>query len=175
MNITEFGFRLFLLFIPGVLSFLIVDVLTVHDKTSPFFAVLKSAILGLLCYLAYYPVSELFGLPFHFLDSITDRDQTIDFREIAFSTLMAVPVGVAGAWLIYHKILFKVANTLGISRKISDPGVWSYAANLDPRSIDTQWVSIVNEKNGLLYLGFLQFFSDNNDPERKFFLRNVDI
>jgi hypothetical protein len=158
-----------------VLAFLIVDALTVHARTGPFLAVLKAAILGLLCYLAYYPISELFGLPFHFFETITSTSQSIDFREIAFSTFMAIPVGLMVATLIYHKVLFKLAGLLHISRKISDPGVWSHIANLDPRSVDTQWVSIIDEKRGLLYLGFLQFFSDNNDPEREYFLRNVDV
>ena len=174
-NISEFTFRIFLIFIPGVLAFIIVDTLTVHDKTTPFFAVLKSAILGFLCYLSYYPISKLFNFTFSFLQTITDLEQTIDFKEVAFSTLMAIPVGLILSALIYHKILFKIAYWLRISRKIGAPGVWSHIAAIEPKTIDLQWVNIIDERKGLFYRGFLQLFSDNNDLENEYFLRNVDV
>jgi len=175
MTITEFSFRLFLIFVPGILAFIIVDALTVHDRTTPFYAVLKSAVLGFLCYLSYYPVALAFKLPFTFPAIVADPKQRIDITETALSTLMSIPVGLLISAVIYHKVLFKLANRLGVSRKISDPGVWSHILNLDPKSVDTQWVAIIDEKNALLYLGFLQFFSDNNDPEHEYFLRNVDV
>jgi uncharacterized membrane protein len=175
MTITEFSFRLFLIFVPGVLSFIIVDALTVHVRTTPFYAVIKSAVLGFLCYLTYYPVSLIFKLPFTFPALVADPKQQVDIVETALSTLMSIPVGLLVSALIYHKLLFKLANRCGISRKISDPGVWSHILSLDPKTVDTQWVAIIDEKSGLLYLGFLQFFSDNNDPEHEYFLRNVDV
>ncbi|MBA7545836.1 hypothetical protein ES705_38214 [subsurface metagenome] len=174
-EITEFTFRIFLIFAPGVLAFIIVGKLTVHDKTTPFFAVFKSFILGFLCYLSYYPISEFLNLPFSFLQTITDLEQTIDFKEVAFSALMAIPVGLIVSALIFHNVLFKVAYRLGVSRKIGAPGVWSHIASFHPKTIDTQWVNIIDEQQGLFYRGFLQFFSDNNDLENEYFLRNVRV
>jgi len=175
MDITEFGFRLFLIFIPGIIAFIIVDALTVHDKTSPFFAILKSAVLGSLCYLSYYPISLLINAPFSFFDIIADNSKAVDFREVITVTLMSIPIGLIVSSLIYHKILFRIAHKLHISRKISDPGIWSHILGLDPRTLDTQWISIIDEQKNLLYQGFLQFYSDNNDPEHEYFLRNVKV
>ncbi len=175
MEITEFGFRMFLIFIPGIIAFIIVDALTVHDKISPFFAILQSAVLGFLCYLSYYPISEILNLPFSFLKTITNLKQAIDFKEVAFSTLMAIPIGLILSALIYHKVLFKVAHRLAVSRKIGAPGVWSHVVSIHPKTIDTQWVNIIDEQKELLYFGFLQFFSDNSDLENEYFLRNVDV
>ena len=173
MDITEFVFRLFILFLPGIIAFLIVDALTVHQKTTPFFAIVQSGVLGLLCYLTYFAISSLAGLPFSFMVAISDASIPIDLLEILVSTCLSIPIGLGVAALIYHKVLYRVANWMHISRKISDPGVWSHVLNLDPKTIDTQWISIIDEDGGRMYHGFLQFFSDNNDAEHEFFLRNV--
>lgn len=175
MDISEFAFRLFLLFLPGIIAFLIVDALTVHSKTSPFFAALESGILGLVCYLAYYGLTVIFDLPFTFIAAISDNAVEVEPLEILISTALSIPIGFAVAAVIYHKLLFKLAALLHVSKKISDPGVWSHVMALDPKTVDTQWVSIIDEDKQLLYHGFLQFYSDNNDVDNEFFLRNVDV
>ncbi|MFW6232242.1 MAG: hypothetical protein ACOC37_04225 [Spirochaetota bacterium] len=147
MDITEFAFRLFLLFLPGIIAFLIVDALTVHPKTTPFFAVVQSGVLGLLSYLAYYAISVPTGLPFSFVLAISDASIPVVPLEVLISAALAFPVGLAVAALIYHKVLYRTANWLHVSRKISDPGVWSHVLNLDPKTIDTQWVSIIDDES----------------------------
>ncbi len=175
MQISEYTFRLFLIFLPGIISYSIIIILTVHEKVSPFKMVLNSFIFGFICYLLYYSVTLLFNTPFSFFNYLVDSSYALNFDEILIAAICSVPIGLGFTALISHKVIFKIAHLFKISYKIGEPGVWSYLMNLEPKKIDAQWVNIIDRENTLLYHGFIQIFSDNKELEDELFLRNVTV
>src|SRR5205809_7574805 len=95
MEISEFVFRLVVLFFPGLLCAYVVDSLTNHPPRTPFFFVAKAVLLGVGCYAFYWgflhvavPISNFnFGSHFEgkvlFTDALRDSKAPISFREIA--------------------------------------------------------------------------------------------
>ena len=129
MQISEYTFRLFLIFLPGIISYSIIITLTVHEKVSPFKMVLNSFIFGFICYLLYYSVTLLFKTPFSFFNYLVDSSYALNFDEILIVATCSVPIGLGFTALISHKVIFKIAHLFKISHKIGEPGVWSYLMN----------------------------------------------
>ena len=175
MQISEYTFRLFLIFLPGIISYSIIITLTVHEKITPFKMLINSFIYGFICYLLYYTITLLLNIQFSFFKYLVDTSCDLNFDEILIVTACSVPVGLGITALISHKVLFKIAHFFRISHKFGNPGVWSYLMNLEPKKLDAQWVNIIDRENKLLYHGFIQIFSDNKEQEDELFLRNVTV
>lgn len=175
MQISEYTFRLFLIFLPGIIAYSIIITLTVHDKITPFKMILNSFLYGFICYLFYYSITLVFKKDFTFFKYLVNPNYPLNFNEILIVTACSIPIGLGFTTLISHKVLFKIAHFFKISRKIGEPGVWSYLMSLEPKKLDTQWVNIIDRANNLLYHGFIQTFSDNKEQEDELFLRNVTV
>ena len=137
MQISEFAFRIILIFIPGIMTCLIVDSLTFHEKTTTYGVLLKSLMLGFLCYLLYFLLTKL-GLnngQFHFVRSLSDKAESLDFFEISVVTLLSLPVGLLVTYFINYKILHHAAHKLRASKKFGDLDVWSYLMNSRHRDL----------------------------------------
>jgi len=175
MQISEYTFRLFFIFLPGIIAYSIITTLTVHEKITPFKMILNSFLYGFICYLFYYSITLIFKIDFSFFEYLVNTNHPLDFNEILIVTACSIPIGLIFTTLISHKVLFKIAHFFKISHKIGEPGVWSYLMNLEPKKLDTQWVNIIDRENSLLYHGFIQTFSDNKEQEDELFLRNVTV
>lgn len=172
MQISEFAFRIILIFIPGIITCVVVDSLTFHKKTTGYGVLLKSLMLGFLCYLLYFLLTKL-GLnngEFHFVRSLSDKAEKLDFTEISFVTLLSLPVGLLVTYFINYKILHHLAHSLRVSRKFGDLDVWSYLMNsrMEP------WVVVRDLAGDLIYEGWIEAFSESSD-ETELFLRDVKV
>ena len=67
MALTEFTFFIFLMFLPGLISFLIINTLTSHYKRNVFEVIMFSLLLGFLNYVVLDTI--LFYLSNYFLHS----------------------------------------------------------------------------------------------------------
>jgi membrane glycosyltransferase len=54
MNFTSFTIRLLLLFLPGIISIILIDTFTIHRRWEGYKYFLYSFVLGLLCYLFWH-------------------------------------------------------------------------------------------------------------------------
>lgn len=88
MGITEFTFKLILIFIPGIITFIIVDRLTIHREAKPHHWIIYSFLLGFLCYLCLFLVSVVVGymigypIPYDFINNISDPKVKPDVKQI---------------------------------------------------------------------------------------------
>ncbi len=142
MDITEFTFRLILLFIPGIIVSMIVDSLTTHKKRELYEIILGSLVFGFICYLTYYLITLIpkINLPFTFLDALIDSSTDLDFFEILITTSLSIPISLLFSYLINYKILYRFAHRMKISYKFGDIDVWSYVMNL--RNPECEWVVV---------------------------------
>lgn len=188
MQISEFTFRLILLFIPGIIAFIIVDCLTIHKERKLYEILIYSLLFGFLSYLMYGIVIYFFGLikalavllsqlnyklEFSFLKSLTDNSIALDLKEIFIVTFLSIPVAFVFVYLINYKILYRIAHKLNISKKYGDIDLWSYIMNM--KTSDSEWVVVRDIENDLMYEGWIQAFSDSSEKNDELFLRDVKV
>lgn len=176
MELSEFTFRIILIFVPGLISFFIIDKLTIHKEFKVHQIIINSLMLGFFCYFSYYMMLLLIkialknDIKFSFLKVLIDKNATINFKEIAFVTILSIPIGFLFAFLLNYKVLFRVAHKLKISKKFGDLDVWSYIMN----SKIPEWVVIRDIENDLMYEGWIEAFSDSTGVD-ELFLRDVKV
>ena len=179
MNISDFAFRLLLLFFPGIICTYIVDQLTVHRPREKFFFLLSSFVFGLMSYFEY----KLFYLiPGHhffpnyisaellFLKALTDSTIKYSFEEIALVTICAIITAMLFSIGSRFKLLNKVAHTLRLSKQFGELDVWGYMLNIK----EVNWVTVRDHANDLIYDGWVQAFSDDS-KDAEMLLRDVSV
>lgn len=176
MEFSEFALKIMLLFLPGIVSFLIVDKLTNHKEFKLYQILIYSLLYGFLCYYFYYLLitawkilfkSEIY---FSFFNTLIDKEDVLDFKEIAYVTILSILVGFISTFFINYEILNKFARKLKITKKFNDVDVWSYLMN----SKNTEWVVIRDRKNDLMYECWVELFSYSTEKD-ELFLRDVKV
>ena len=168
---TELSITIFILIVPGILGFIIIDNLIIHEKRDSFFFVLFSIILGLFSYcllqlflwcvdivkslfckgclqLTSLNVWKIFGL---------ESTAKIIPWEIIWATVISIPLGFIVTYLIQHKVIYKIAQKLNVSFKYGDENLFYYYLN----SVEVDWVYIRDKENGVIYEGRIQSYSEN--------------
>jgi hypothetical protein len=168
MTLSEFSLRIILIFLPGLIAFIIVEQLTSHKEIQPFRLLLHSFLLGFLCYLIYYPISliSFLNLKFSFIQNLSDPKLSLNFWEILIATLISIPFGFIISFSIKKKVLHKIAERLHVTNKFGDLDVWSYIMN----SEIPEWVVIRDIENDLMYEGYIKAFSDSSEIDELFLI-----
>lgn len=178
MEVSEFAFKLLLLFFPGILCAYLIDQLTIHRPREAFFFLLQSFVCGIASYFTYWAGVKLVGkvLPnvarpeVTFLRVLTDNSARFSFREIALVSLLAVAIACVVAVASRFKILNRVARKVGLTKKFGELDVWGYMLNMS----EIVWVTLRDHKNNLIYDGWVQSFSDDS-VDAELLLRDVSI
>ncbi len=172
MSFSDFTLRIILIFLPGLIAYIIVEQLTEHKEVKPYRFFINSFMLGFFCYLLYYPISlaPFLKLKFSFIKSLLDSKSPLNIEEILFATLLSIPLGFLFSTFLNKKILHRIAKKLKVSKKFGDLDVWSYIMN----SQAPEWVIIRDLENDLMYEGWVQAFSDSTEKD-ELFLRDVKV
>jgi hypothetical protein len=182
MEITGFTLRLIILLVPGIISAIIIEQLTVHQTWSQFRFILYAFILGVTSYF----LSQLFCfieagicLPFAkgcnahimtFWTALLDNKKEIELSEVLCTCGSAVLQSLIISLIIQKKFLFKLAKKLHISDKYGDENLFSYFLNAP----EISWLYVRDPKNNLSYLGLRDSFSET-DRIRELVLTNVKV
>jgi len=177
MELSELAINIFILFIPGIITFLIIDKLTVHKEYSFHNVIIYSLIFGFFSYIAY----DLIVIPLvrrcfdvkislSFFKVLNNKNAALNFNEIFYVSLVSIPIGFISSAFINYKLLHKIGLLLNVTKKFGDIDVWSYIMN---SSDSTEWVFIRDKENDLLYEGWIEGFSDIGQNE--IFLRDVIV
>ncbi len=160
MEITEFTFQIILIFIPGLLAFVIIDNLTVHREYKVHKTILYSFLLGFCGYLLYYMFTFIprVNITFSF-EHFSKATNNIDYIAILITTGFSIIIGFLFSYFIDYKYLFRLAHRLRISKKFGDIDVWSYIMNSDI----PEWGVVRDIQQDLMYEGWIQAFSDSSD------------
>lgn len=178
MDISEFAFKLLLLFFPGLICAFLVDQLTVHRPRENFLFIIQSFVLGLLSYFSYWAILRIAAKIFPekinpsltFLRALTDSNTQYSFREIAYVTVCAVVIGLMFTFLSQHKVLNRVARNIGLTKKFGELDVWGFFMNVK----EIEWVTVRDHANDLILDGWIQAFSDDS-KDAEILLRDVSI
>lgn len=162
MSITQFTLKIMLLFLPGIISFVIIDNLTIHNETKTYHRIVYSFILGFLSYLPWNIICEIIQLmykiqmPTSFTNNLLNDIQVINLYEISIATLFSIIIGIIFTKCINNNIIYRFANATGISRKSSNVDIW---LNLLSEGGFT-WIYIRDLEHGRVYRGRLYKTSD---------------
>jgi hypothetical protein len=109
MNITEFTFRLILIFIPGLISFRILHILAGREPVKLYFVLIDSLILGFLNYTVYFLLSRIhvLRLDFTLTEVLLDGSAPLGFLEILITTILSIPTGFLAAFLVDRRIIYE--------------------------------------------------------------------
>ncbi|MFI5398319.1 MAG: DUF6338 family protein [Candidatus Binatia bacterium] len=174
---SELSVTLTLLLFPGVICALLVEQLIPTREWSSFRFPLYSFVLGFACYLIYAII--LAGLQCRwppdvsFVKVLASKDATAVYSslsEIFCVTLLALPVAAVVSFVLNHKWLHKVAAAINVTQKFGDLDVWAFVFN----SNVTEWVTVRDIKNDLMYQGWVHAFSETSAPN-ELLLRAVRV
>jgi len=180
-ELSDFAIKLILLFLPGIISFLIINILTNHKEFKFYFILIYSLLLGFLNYFIYYLIiylfnyiAKCFNLNFYktvtFFDFINGILNKVDFFEIIIVCIVSIPVGFLFVIFINHNFLNTFAHHIKSTKKYSEVDVWSHLMNTKIPG----WVYIRDIKNNLVYYGYIKVFSDSTEQD-ELFLKDVKV
>lgn len=180
MNITEFTFRILIIFFPGIIAYFITNALTIHRKGETYhFLIIRSFVLGLLSYvilyflnLLYGIIASYFGVDHEFAIQIftvsLGGKPSVSYTEIIWATLLAIPMSFVLALAQNKKWLNRVAKRMKVTQKMGDIDLWNFVLE----SPETEWIVVRDIKYNLAYQGRIQGFSGTFN-ENELFLRDV--
>jgi hypothetical protein len=166
MDISELTLKILLLFIPGIVAILIIDMFTNHLKKDLKYFLFHSYLLSVGSYLIY----SLFFRKNTFLESLLEPTTTIDMNEILQVSIIGILLGIVITYIINFKLLYKLGFRIRLSKKFGEGEVWESVVS----DSNTSWVTIRDRESGLVYLGKIGHFSDSH-KKRELVLSEVDI
>ena len=190
MEISELAWRLLFIFVPGLITILVVRHLSIHKEFTSFYFIIYSFLAGIInfflaeviIYLKDYLSYQLkLNLCPHILhvytrnslqiwEALFNNKQNIPLDEVSLISLLAIFTGLFGSAGIQHKWLIRFSRKFGITKRFGDDDVWSLFLN----SKTTEWVYIRNRKNGLTYFGKIRAFSEP-DKAREILIEEVEV
>ena len=167
-----------MLFLPGLICKLTIQIFTYFEKKGPFYFVIQSIILGFLCYLTtdlifmileFITGSDLFD---NFLTrQLINPNASINVIGISIVSLLSVPIGLLISFVINRKYAHRFANWMKITNQFGDADVWSFSFNATE---PTEWVIVRDIKYGLAYYGWVRAYSDTH-RENELLLNDVIV
>lgn len=178
MEISEFTFKLLLLFFPGIICAYITDHLTIHRPREAFDFLLQSFVYGIFSYFIYgaglktisYFWPNRVNPDIAFLQALTDPNASFSIKEIFFTSGIAVLLACIFTVMLRYKLPNRIAHSLGLTKKFGELDVWGYMLNME----EVVWVTVRDHKNDLIYDGWVQAFSDDS-KDAELLLRDVSI
>lgn len=137
MEISQFTIRIMVLFLPGIISCLVVASLTVWKEIKTFHFVVFAFVLGFFSYFTYALLLKLINLApwittnahVRFLPALLNAENNIEFTEILWVSLVSVIDGLLLSFVINKKYFHRIAQKLNITNKFPELDVWDYLFN----------------------------------------------
>ncbi len=167
MQISELTIRIIVLILPGVISAVIVEKLTVHKTWNTFRFIIYSTLLGFIAYLIYQMICPTYLL---FWKAIINSNIRFPWKEVLYACLVAIPLGFIISAIIQYKIINRIASLIRVSYKYGDDDVFYHFLS----SKEITWLWIRDKDSDTTYEGRLEFFNETNTL-REITLRDVKV
>lgn len=181
MEINNLAVNIILLFLPGILSWFILEKLIISKKRAFSYYIIYSFLLGFLSYFSYFGLLNLANLIFNrdyqvnFFNLLLNSGETLNstavFKEIFFVSLLALIIAVVLAAIINKRWFHLILQKLRITKRFSEPDLWSWLVNSD----DFTWVYIRDYKNNKSYRGKIDSYSDTLGEIAELLLHDVSV
>jgi hypothetical protein len=182
---SVFIVRILFLLLPGAIASSIYWKLKGRNTQKDREDLFQIVIFSLLSYLTYAAITSLLSLfdflwiriglqakAFSYFKPFFDEKLPLDFAEVFYTCLIAIPLGIIASYLYTHKTINKIGQKIGATTRFGDEDVWDFFH----RSPDVRgnWITVRDHKMNLYYFCWIQSFSDSG-KERELLLRDVDV
>lgn len=158
MEISELTLKLILILIPGCISCVIYEKLTIHKTWSPFKFIVNAIIFGAISYLLAQFIFQLFDADSGFISFWKNLpSKEIPYSVIVKTSLVSIIVGLSIVSLDYFKLINRFGKLIHITNKYGDESLFYYFLNRK----DILDVYIRDIDNGLTYLGDIVAYTEN--------------
>ena len=182
MEISQFAFNLLLIFFPGIICAYLVEIFTSHREWTTFRFVLNAFVLGFSSYLLFagalifftdqniYKMNFVKAIAGRTASGASEADAAFALFEVSVVCVVSVVLAALLIIIINYRYHFIFLQNIRFTRKFAEDDVWSYLMN----SLDTPWVTVRDIKNGLVYDGWVQNFS-NSARDAELLLEDVIV
>ncbi|MBM2816487.1 MAG: hypothetical protein HW421_3249 [Ignavibacteria bacterium] len=162
MQVSELTLKLILVLIPGIISTIIYDKLTIHKKWESLSFLANCIFFGCLSYMfAQLIFQNLFGVYDialqNFWNNLSQKE--IPFSAIWKASIIAILIGFISSWFEYKKVVNRLGRKLHLTNKFGDENLYSFFLN----SKEVKEVYIRDKKNDLTYHGFVRSFAETDE------------
>lgn len=171
MSISDFSLKLLLLFLPGLVSFIVIDNLSTHRETKNIHWFVYSIILGLVSYSILYMIELKAGITITFWSTLVDSEKIIHYDEIMYSTIIGLVLGILLTFAINNGWFFRFFSRLKITQKHGYPDTLSYMLGL----YNAQYLTVTDWEKEIRIVGELVAVSENIDQRDELVLQNCSI
>jgi hypothetical protein len=185
MQLNDFFIKIILIFLPGVLTTLIIRSLLTNKTIPNFYFVIYSFVYGV----SIYAILELFltiiqciiyllfrkYYPF-IIDDLTIWDYLFGVKpvfnknELIFATLMTIPYSYVLGSLFHKRVIARIFRKFNMSARDGEDDVWDGIFEHDGFEI----VVVRDFKHNLAYYGIVQEYSESFD-KREILLEDVEV
>ena len=181
MELSVFTVKLFVLFIPGLISFISIDNLTIHKATKQIHWFIYSIILSFISYfifiLGQYLVSIV--IPFYqfdikssfFYQLLAVNDINLSYSDVLISSIIAVIIGGLVSRLIANNSFFKFCYKKRLTSRHGYADTLSYMFELYP----FKYITIKDWRKRLVIIGELVAMSEVTDVRNEIVLQECSV
>lgn len=167
MTISDFSLKMVLLFLPGIVSFVIIDNLTVHRQTKVLHWFIYSMLLGFLS----YALLKLIWPGVQFWDFLITRDPKINYSEILDAIVMGGALGIIITLCINHTLFFRLFSLVRLTNRQGTPDTLTYMCGL----YKVKYIIVTDWEKRIRIVGELVATSEAADSHDEIVLQNATL
>lgn len=152
---------LVILLIPGIISAVIFEKITQHEKWTWYYFATYTVLFGWFSYAPLYLIYYCTGINFKIVKTPLKALGTLDtsvYLEVLLACIPALILAFLAAYCANKKYLNRLAQRTGCSNKYGDENLFSYSLN----NAEIDWVYVRCAAKGLIYRGLIRRYSDEN-------------
>jgi hypothetical protein len=169
---------IFLLF-PGIVSMTLLEMMITHKKIDFNRYMLNIIVLSIMSYSILYWLSNFYHVmcdsqgqkPTFVLMDFLLSNNYLSTLTLLKATVIGIVMSLMLSFAINRKYINKLGQKLRITKKYGDESVWNYFHNKD----ESRWVTIRDKINDLMYVGWIEVFSEDNLEYDELVLRDVVV
>ena len=181
MELSTFTVKLFILFIPGLLAFIIIDNLSIHKMTkkvhwfiySVILSFISNTLLLLLKYLyAIFVPCYQFDSSTSFFYQLLENDNTgLLYSDILMACFVAILLGIVISRLLVTNKLFSICSRFSLTNRHGYTDALSYMFNL----YSVKYITIRDWDKNIVIIGELVATSEVTDARNEIVLQDCSV
>ncbi len=172
MTVSDFSIRIILLFLPGVITFLIVDNLTDHKQTRNVHWLIYSMLFGFVDYAVFTLLMWLCNSTVDFWYALIDQSVSISYSEIFYTILVGILVSAPIVLLSRTKAFFWLFHKIKLTKRHGYPDSLSYMLDLY-KTID--YLIVTDWEKQIRVVGHLMALSEDTDKKDEIVLQDCIV
>ncbi len=180
MELSSDLIKIILVLFPGIISMIVLERLITNRKIDFNRYMLYIVVLSISSYTLAYLLWELYDFlcstnesvqaSFVLVDLLKSPD-SFDSKNLLYVTSIGLLLSFILSFVVNRKLVNKFGQKFGLTNKYGDESVWDYFHNKD----DVEWVTIRDKNKDLMYVCWIEVYSDDGTEYDELVLRDVIV